>query len=89
MGSLKGIASCYQRWAAGKSQAAQTPSAGAGGGFFSCLVCGGQESDIALAGQSLLHLGIFPRREDAVVLLLLPDGWWLGRLEDLPVAHQD
>lgn len=25
---LEGIASCYQSWAAGKSQAAQTPSAG-------------------------------------------------------------
>lgn len=51
---------------------------------------GGQEPDTALAHQSLLRLGIFPRRDDAMVLLLLhPDGWWLGRLEDPPVAEQD
>lgn len=58
------------------------------GGFFSCLVHGGWESDAALAHQSLLHLGIFSRCDDATVILLLhPDGWWPGRLEDLPVAR--
>lgn len=51
---------------------------------------GGRKSDAALAHQSLLHLGIFQRQGDAVVLLLLhPDGGWPGRLEDLPVAEQD